>query len=159
MDKIEVSQRAREAAADLWIAVDDDFVTPSILQEADRYRRGDYDQTPAVQAFARFERDILATRTDATPVAWMDLLANAYSQGAEDVHKAFIGDTASFEPDFGEAASDYARSIDFPPATDVAALVEAATAMLTPMFGDDATRRAKHLSAALAPFTKGQNDE
>ena len=73
-------------------------------------------------------RYILATRTDATPVAWMPgLLENAYAAGAEDVHKAWIEGTASNEPDFGEAAGDYARSIDHPPATDVAALVEAAT--------------------------------
>ena len=62
MDKIEVSQRAREKA---WA------VRPGCYCEQDRtkWMAGVYDHVRIIQAFARFERDILATRTDATPVA------------------------------------------------------------------------------------------
>lgn len=67
--ELEVTQADREAAADLWINVDGDAPTRAILHEADRYRFGHYDHTPAVQAFARHR---LATRApDPTPVAWM----------------------------------------------------------------------------------------
>lgn len=114
MDKIEVSQRAREAAADLWIAVDDDFVTPSILQEADRYRRGDYDQTPAVQAFARFERDILVTRTDATPVAVemvAELQLSAFLAGRGSIRTKANGNTHESSP--GPTMDDYRRMARF----------------------------------------------
>ena len=41
-----------------------------------------------------------------------DLLADAYSSGATDTHNSWVrGDNGS-EPDFGEAASDYASSVD-----------------------------------------------
>ena len=62
MDKIDVSQRAREKA---WA------VRPECYCEQDRtkWMAGVYDHVRIIQAFARFERDILATRTDATPVA------------------------------------------------------------------------------------------
>ncbi len=48
-----ITDADRKAAADLWINVDGDFPTPAILSEAERYRQGIYDHTPAVQAFAR----------------------------------------------------------------------------------------------------------
>jgi len=50
---MEVEQVDREAAAELYLALDGDELTPSIVAEADRHRRGDYDLSPAVQAFAR----------------------------------------------------------------------------------------------------------
>ena len=122
MDKIEVSQRARDAVADYsikWTGLDE--------QAANRIKDGLHDPYSLVQAFARFERDILVTRTDATPVA-----------------------------------------------TDVAALVEAAKAILHAVChetGFAAAVRADsglaypwepldiaeaQLRQALAPFTKGQ---
>lgn len=51
--EVTVTQADREAAASLWINVDGDLPTPAILNEAERYRQGVYDHTPAVQAFAR----------------------------------------------------------------------------------------------------------
>jgi hypothetical protein len=60
--QIEVSQRARGAAAD-WAKMQ------SRHAQAANMRRGSCDTAPLVQLFARFERDILATHTDATPVA------------------------------------------------------------------------------------------
>lgn len=48
-----IKQADREAAAELYLALDGDELTPSIVAEADRHRRGDYDLSPAVQAFAR----------------------------------------------------------------------------------------------------------
>ena len=175
MDKIDVSQRAREEAADLWIKVDGDFVTPAILQEAERYRRGDYDHTPAVQAFARFERDILATRTDATPVALAHI--SLEDDGPYIDLQVLNGETL-------QPADKPVPLYTHPPATDVAALVEALVAH------KDALRSASQVAyrdgkdtnwltfrgaitytlaehhdtvnaarQAIAPFTKGQNDE
>lgn len=58
---VQVTQEDREAAANLWIYVDGDTPTPAILNEAERYRQGVYDHTPAVQAFARHR--VASTRT------------------------------------------------------------------------------------------------
>lgn len=58
---VEVTQEDREAAASLWIYVDGDIPTPAILNEAERYRQGVYDHTPAVCAFAHHR--IASTRT------------------------------------------------------------------------------------------------
>ena len=59
---LEVTQRAREA-----------YLSLSMLPEFDAIdvREGRWDKTTGLQTFARFERDILATRSpDPTPVAW-----------------------------------------------------------------------------------------
>lgn len=45
-----------------------------------------------------------------TPI-W-DALAAAYTTGATDVHNSWIAGTNGGEPDFGEAASDYAACVD-----------------------------------------------
>lgn len=45
-----------------------------------------------------------------TPI-W-DALAAAYATGATDVHNSWIAGTNGGEPDFGEAASDYAACVD-----------------------------------------------
>jgi len=50
---VEVTQADREAAADLYLALDGDLPTHEITEEADRHRRGDRDHTAPVQAFAR----------------------------------------------------------------------------------------------------------
>lgn len=42
-----------------------------------------------------------------------DALANAYAQGATDVHNSWVDGTNGSEPDFGEAASDYAHRWGF----------------------------------------------
>lgn len=55
--ELEVSQRARDAAAALLAGMNEGIC------------EGRRDSLSVVQAFARFERDILTTRTDATPVA------------------------------------------------------------------------------------------
>lgn len=122
MDKIEVTQADRESAASLWINVDGDAPTPAILQEAERYRQGVYDHTPAVQAFARHR---LATRTDATP----DHVA-ALVEALREV----ISATCDYLPPDGISEQEcLGRVIG---ATDNPKII-----------------------AALAPFTKGQNDE
>lgn len=62
MTELEVTQRAREA-----------YLSLSMLPEFDAIdvREGRWDKTTGLQTFARFERDILATRSpDPTPVAW-----------------------------------------------------------------------------------------
>lgn len=70
MDKIEVTQNARQAAFDAYLTcyeiVPNDLWLQALLD-------GKHDGDEMAQAFARFERDILATRTDATPVAWMPI--------------------------------------------------------------------------------------
>ena len=66
MTELEVTQRAREAAADMqrWRAHD------KATAAEDAMSGGLLDDNYTVQAFASFERDILATRTtDPTPVA------------------------------------------------------------------------------------------
>lgn len=45
-----------------------------------------------------------------TPI-W-DALAAAYATGATDVHNSWVAGTNGGEPDFGEAASDYAACVD-----------------------------------------------
>lgn len=60
---VKVTQADREAAASLWIYVDGDIPTPAIMNEAERYRQGVYDHTPAVQSFAHHR--IEATRAAA----------------------------------------------------------------------------------------------
>lgn len=100
---------------------------------------------------------ILATRTDATPVAWM------YELPEENVRKFYQTRFPIKVPGWTEVPL-----YPHPPATDVAALVEALK---------DVSRRIKDsdnwwidcpdrggfdalmIDAALAPFTKGQNDD
>jgi len=151
MDKIEVSQRAREKA---WA------VRPGCYCEQDRtkWMAGVYDHVRIIQAFARFERDILATRTDATPVAWMYEHPDRECGGTEiwpERHE--YGDGWTETPIYTH-----------PPATDVAALVEAAKDALPFMTQlragiclktdgkiVSADSAYQNLYAALAPFTKG----
>jgi len=109
MDKIEVTQADREAAADI---LHDNLG----WYRAAPVRAGEMDNDSVVQAFARHR---LATRTDATPVA-----------------------------------------------TDVAALVEAAKWAMRELRGKNRYTHSQQAlncfdqaDAALAPFTKGQNDE
>jgi hypothetical protein len=40
----------------------------------------------------------------------LELLRNAYAAGAYDTHSAWVSERGQSEPDFGEAADDYARS-------------------------------------------------
>jgi len=115
--------------------------------------------------------EVLATRTDATPVAWLHTLH--MEQGQVSTR---LTDWDCVDPDeptwgaFGRPGRDYSEEYrvttqplyTHPPATDVAALVEAAkeTNAALERDGDPAFA---HLilanKAALAPFTKGQNDE
>lgn len=96
------------------------------------------------------------TRTDATPVAWDDL-ANAIR-----MELIFFRDGAVFDAQVKNETDilmQLVRAFVDPPATDVAALVEAAkeTNAALERDGDPAFA---HLildnKAALAPFTKGQ---
>ena len=141
MDKIEVTQDDKDAAASL---MSDVGLFSNVLT------------AKAVQAFARHR---LATRTDATPVAWDDL-ANAIR-----MELIFFRDGAVFDAQVKNETDilmQLVRAFVDPPATDVAALVEAAkeTNAALERDGDPAFA---HLilanKAALAPFTKGQNDE
>lgn len=145
MDKIEVSQRAREAVDELFDPATLGFSGLSL---------------DAMTSFlARFERDILATRTDATPVAWM------YECGQIRITYPKRADGSIN----GIPLSEWAEIplYTHPPATDVAALVEAAKEVGDWMEqlracgdagywnwseGDEYS----NLIAALAPFTKGQ---
>jgi predicted aldo/keto reductase-like oxidoreductase len=51
----------------------------------------------------------LIERVAMTQQELIDLLNAAYQAGATDVHEAWSEGTNGSEPDFGEAASDYAR--------------------------------------------------
>lgn len=51
----------------------------------------------------------LSERLAMTEQELIDLLQSAYQAGATDVHNSWIKGTNGGEPDFHEAASDYAR--------------------------------------------------
>ena len=71
-DEVKVSQADRDAAANLYLALDGGSVDPSDIAYAETVRQGRCDDSAAVQAFARHrhqaERDTLARME---PVAWM----------------------------------------------------------------------------------------
>ena len=73
-DEVKVSQADREAAANLYLALDGGSVDPSDIAYAETVRQGRCDDSAAVQAFARHrhqaERDTLARME---PVAWMPI--------------------------------------------------------------------------------------
>ena len=134
MDKIEVTDRARNACTA--------YVCETAVTD-------DPSGTLLLHAFARFERDILATRTDATPVAFI-------SAERLDHKREFEANGAVvYDRPLGTSTTPL---YTHPPATDVAALVEAAmeTNAALERDGDPAFA---HLilanKAALAPFTKG----
>lgn len=65
---------------------------------------------------------------DALALIVRDMIAAAYSEGATDVHNAWVNETNGREPDFGEAASDYAASNDILTAIDLPAIIRKAKA-------------------------------
>lgn len=102
------------------------------------------------------ERDILVTRTDATPVAWM------YELPEENVRKFYQTRFPIKVPGWTEVPL-----YPHPPATDVAALVEPLESLIrfhesgghAGDGSDENLTACKASIAALAPFTKGQNDD
>lgn len=69
-DEVIVTQADREAAADLYLALDGGSVEPSDIAYAEAVRRGRCDDSAAVQAFARHRTEnTIATE----PVAWQDI--------------------------------------------------------------------------------------
>jgi len=148
MDKIEVTQADQLLVADVLDEVSSLLDHNGIGQIADLIRDGEYDGHECVQIAARHR----TTRTDATPVAWEWRV-----KGTTDwiMQRAY--------PNRANDRTDIERRALYthPPATDVAALVEAAkeTNAALERDGDPAFA---HLilanKAALAPFTKGQND-
>ena len=184
MDKIEVSQRAREA----YLAMEKTYKKyhAAVLG-------GQWDNDPTIQELARFERDILATRTDATPVAWMPIdsapmdeqilaaIKVNHKNGKSWWERHIIvidsetGTISDMDFHHGWEAEDYEcwqplpaapdATNTRPPATDVAALVERdqkfCRIVWDALKGDhtDLKRQQIILEAfrsALAPFTKGQ---
>jgi len=139
MDKIEVTQADRTLYHQL-------LSLGSV--NLNRRRMG----LPIVDGFELIAAHRLATRTDATPVAWMYEHPDRECGGTE------------IWPERHEYGDGWTETplYTHPPATDVAALVEAAkeTNAALERDGDPAFA---HLilanKAALAPFTKGQNDE
>jgi hypothetical protein len=139
MDKIEVTQADRTLYHQL-------LSLGSV--NLNRRRMG----LPIVDGFELIAAHRLATRTDATPVAWMYEHPDRECGGTE------------IWPERHEYGDGWIETplYTHPPATDVAALVEAAkeTNAALERDGDPAFA---HLilanKAALAPFTKGQNDE
>lgn len=158
MDKIEVTQADRTLYHQL-------LSLGSV--NLNRRRMG----LPIVDGFELIAAHRLATRTDATPVAWLHTLHMECGQVTTR-----LTDWDCVDPDeptwgaFGRPGRDYSEEYrvttqplyPHPPSTDVAALVEAAkeTNAALERDGDPAFA---HLilanKAALAPFTKGQNDE
>lgn len=168
MDKIEVTQADREAAA----AVLHDNLG---WYRAAPVRAGEMDNDSVVQAFAAHRTN----RTDATPVAWQRRRMWSYS--FDPAGKVHLWEPCSAKEATGhfekEAGYEYRALYTHPPATDVAALVEAAKKIMPIRVNDgpdyaevyfaDGEKHSTHamtmnpqdwldLSAALAPFTKGQ---
>ena len=140
MDKIEVTQADRTLYHQL-------LSLGSV--NLNRRRMG----LPIVDGFELIAAHRLATRTDATPVAWEWRVKGTTDWIMQRVYPNRANDRTDIER----------RALyTHPPATDVAALVEAAkeTNAALERDGDPAFA---HLilanKAALAPFTKGQNDE
>ena len=195
MDKIEVSQRAREAAADLLRAIYHKHGKGVVFQvsqpESPSMLNGERDNGVLAQAFARFERDILATRTDATPVAWMPIdsapmdeqilaaikVNHKNGQSWWERHIIVIdsetGTISDMDFHHGWEVQEYTfwqplpaapdATNTHPPATDVAALVDAAKAFMdrvenymAGLIRASGTPQYRNLRQALAPFTKGQ---
>ena len=158
------------------------------------------DKIEVTRPISDIERHRLATRTDATPVAWMPIdsapmdeqilaaikVNHKNGQSWWERHIIVIDSETGtiIDMDFhhGWEAEDYEcwqplpaapnATNTHPPATDVAALVEAAKAVLpfmAQMRGGmcmkidgkivDAGSAHHAFEKALAPFTKGQNDE
>ena len=154
MDKIEVTNGA----------VDPDHYGP--IGDAARGIASYCDDPQRVHVYtAAFDaiKDILATRTDATPVAWM----YEREDGSKDLVLDCNGDYARRLIELGATETPLYPD---PPATDVAALVEAAKAsaegwanaveldLLPLRHQQTANDLQRQLRQALAPFTKGQND-
>ena len=159
MDKIEVTQADRLAA---WEH------RPSCYKVDDytNWMAGKYDFVAAIiKGFAAHR----ATRTDATPVAWM-YYAEDGQEATQPLKNRLVPNTMGWTE---------APLFTHPPATDVAALVEAAKKIMPIRVNDgpdyaevyfaDGEKHSTHamtmnpqdwmdLSAALAPFTKGQPD-
>lgn len=169
MTETQITQADIDAAQSIWHRCDD----------------GPYCELPQwlVQAFARHR---LATRTDATPVAEVEALRGSISimetalQQIAGTHAERFGTCQTDVEEVPDLSAEEAVSIarnalkttgdTHPPATDVAALVEAAKGVadilqyecdVPPCVGSMAP--AEHALGvcrqALAPFTKGQNDD
>lgn len=164
MDKIEVTQadaiKFLESACRNWTDM------PSISTE---------DIADVAGALQRFVTNRLATRTDATPVGYLVH------------HKSWPDEYSAIRLTAADKAAGHTETplYTHPPATDVAALVEAAKVLRNdavmllnnaegcavshygfdaetrgmPQWLTDCRTRIVDAFAALAPFTKGQNDD
>lgn len=54
MTQVEITDADREAAAMLYLELEEPPYSPRDLAEADAHRRGDYDSHASIQAFARY---------------------------------------------------------------------------------------------------------
>ena len=116
--ELEVTQRAREKAADLAQL---HFMYPT--DTIDRIRDGKLDHISFVHAFARFERDILATRTpDPTPVALSD--EEAFRQ-MHLLYNYIDDDSIQFTRWQMVGAMSHGMRLAHPPAVPADGLVEA----------------------------------
>lgn len=151
MDKIDVSQADRLLVADMLDEVSTLIDHNGIGQVADLIRDGEYDEHDCVKIAARHR---LATRTDATPVAESSAMPG--SNGGFTMATFKASDVPVGTPLYTH-----------PPATNVAALVEAAKEAGDWMeqlraCGDAGNwnwsdgDEYSNLIAALAPFTKGR---
>lgn len=112
---LEVTQSAREA-----------YLSLSMLPEFDAIdvREGRWDKTTGLQTFARFERDILATRSpDPTPVAWSD--EEAFRQ-MHLLYNYIDDDSIQFTRWQMVVAMSHGMRLAHPPAVPADGLVEAA---------------------------------
>lgn len=140
MDKIEVTQDDKAYAKSIVDAVEGNWTYE--------------DRCLAVRDLLARHR--LATRTDATPVAWM-YYADDGQEATQPLKNRLVPNTMGWTE---------LPLYTHPPATDVAALVEADIdwRVVARLAGEHGIRYRTNKAlvqffAALAPFTKGQNDD
>lgn len=96
-----VEQRHRDAAAALYLELEEPPYSPKDLAAAEAHRRGDYDAHASIQAFARFEQSIRTT--DAARIAALEAELERLRKMAQPEWFYLAGDTSSdrcrFSPD------------------------------------------------------------
>ena len=123
MTDVKVEQRHRDAAADYWRANADAVFLKELL---DGVHDDDPDSLP--YKFARFEATLSPIGADGLVEELRDALTAAYEKGASDVHTHWQenpGEAPRGDPEFGEAASDYAAAAMDPFSSAVVGVSEA----------------------------------
>lgn len=111
---MQIEQIDRDAAAEeVYEREKGNLAWPYARSTCDRILSGDWDHHPTVQRYARHRLAALSARPavgEDVVERVQDMLVAAYEAGATAVHNSWVEGTNGGEPDFYEAASDYARA-------------------------------------------------